>query len=137
MTEATVSSKVQQAFDIVKTFTLLEAKEFVDLFEKEFGVTAAVAAPVAAGAVGAQAGQAEAKPEEKTTFDVMIENAGDKKIQVIKAVREVVTLGLKEAKDFVDGVATGPKKLKEGVSKEEGEKIKKKLEESGATVSLK
>lgn len=135
MTETTVLSKVQQAFDIVKTFTLLEAKEFVDLFEKEFGVTAAVAAPVAAGAA-ASAGQA-AKEEEKTTFDVMIENAGDKKIQVIKAVREVVTLGLKEAKDFVDSVATGPKKLKEGVSKEEGEKIKKKLEDAGATVSLK
>jgi large subunit ribosomal protein L7/L12 len=135
MTEVTVSSKVQQAFDIVKTFTLLEAKEFVDLFEKEFGVTAAVAAPVAAGA-GPSAGAA-AKPEEKTTFDVMIENAGDKKIQVIKAVREVVTLGLKEAKDFVDSVVTGPKKLKEGLSKEEGEKIKKKLEDAGATVSLK
>ena len=134
MTEIAVSSNVQQAFDIVKTFTLLEAKEFVDLFEKEFGVTAAIAAPVAAGAAPSSGA---AKPEEKTTFDVMIENTGDKKIQVIKAVREVVTLGLKEAKDFVDGVVTGPKKLKEGVSKEEGEKIKKKLEDAGATVSLK
>ena len=132
-----VSEKVQQAFDIVKTFTLLEAKEFVDLFEKEFGVTAAVAAPAAAGAAGAQAGAAAPQAEEKTTFDVVIENAGDKKIQVIKAVREVVTLGLKEAKDFVDSVSMGPKKLKEGLPKDEAEKIKKKLEESGATVSLK
>jgi large subunit ribosomal protein L7/L12 len=132
-----VSEKVQQAFDIVKTFTLLEAKEFVDLFEEEFGVTAAVAAPVAAGAVGAQAGAAAAKAEEKTTFDVVIEKAGDKKIQVIKAVREVVTLGLKEAKDFVDSVAISPKKLKEGLPKDEAERIKKKLEDSGATVSLK
>ncbi|MFH1421357.1 MAG: 50S ribosomal protein L7/L12 [Planctomycetota bacterium] len=134
MTEATISEKVKQAFDIVKTFTLLEAKEFVEIFETEFGVTAAIAAPVAVGVAPADGAQ---QAEEKTVFDVVLENAGDKKIQVIKAVREVTTLGLKEAKDFVDSVAAGPKKVKENLPKDEAEKIKKKLEEAGAAVALK
>jgi large subunit ribosomal protein L7/L12 len=116
----------------IKNMTVLELSEFVKELEEEFGVTAV--APVAAGAV-ATAGGAEAAPkEEKTEFDVILTAYGDKKIQVIKTVRELTGLGLKEAKDFVEGV---PKAVKEGISKEETETVKKKLEDAGGTAEIK
>ena len=111
--------------------TVLELSEFVDAFKDKFNVTA-VAAPVAvAGGVGASGGEAV---EEQDEFDVILEGIGDKKIQVIKVVREVTSLGLKEAKDLVDGA---PSTVKEALTKEEAEQVKAKLEEQGATVALK
>ena len=112
----------------IKEMSVLDLNELVKACEEEFGVSAA-AAVVAGGAV---AGGAAA--EEKTEFDVVLANAGDNKIKVIKAVREITGLGLKEAKELVDGA---PKTLKEGVSKEEAEELKAKLEEAGATVEVK
>jgi len=112
--------------------TLIELSEFVKAFEEKFDVTAAAAAPVVV-AGGAAGGAAEAV-EEKDEFDVILTGAGDKKIQVIKVVRELTGLGLKEAKDLVDGA---PKPVKEKVTKAEAEDMKKKLEEQGATVSVK
>ena len=117
--------------DVFKNMTVLELNDFLKAFEEEFGVTAA--APVAVAAVGGGAAVAEA-PEEKDEFDVVLIAAGDKKIQVIKTVRELTSLGLKEAKDLVDGA---PKPVVEKASKEDAEKAKAKLEESGATVELK
>ncbi len=110
--------------------TMLEISDLVSAIEEKFGVTAA--APVAVAAA-ATAGPAE-EAEEKTEFDVILESAGDKKINVIKVVRQVTDLGLKEAKALVDNA---PNKVKEGVSKAEAEELKKKLEEAGATVSIK
>lgn len=126
-------SKVQEVLDIVKNMTVLELAELVKAIEQEFGVSAA--APVAIAAAPA-AGPAAAAPqaEEQTEFDVILESAGDKKIQVIKVVRELTGLGLKEAKDLVDGA---PKPVKEKISKEEAESIKKKLEAEGAVVKVK
>ncbi|HQD06876.1 MAG TPA: 50S ribosomal protein L7/L12 [Bacillota bacterium] len=126
-------SKVNEVLEIVKGMTVLELSELVKALEEEFGVTAA--APVAAMAVGPVAGAAEAVvEEEKDEFDVILTAAGDKKIQVIKAVRELTGLGLKDAKDLVDGA---PKPIKEKVNKEEAESIKAKIEEAGGTVELK
>ena len=121
-------SKVEELLDAIGSLTVLEAAELKEMMEDKFGVTAA--APVAVAAAGA----APAAAEEQTAFDVMLVGIGDKKIQVIKAVREVTSLGLKEAKDLVDN---SPKPVKEGISKEEAEAIKAKLEEQGATVELK
>lgn len=126
-----MSDKVQQAFDIIKEMTVVELSDLSKKMQDEFGVSPAMAAPVAV-AGGAAAG-AEAA-EEKTEFDVILESAGDKKIQVIKVVRELTSLGLKEAKDLVDGV---PKPVKEGISKEEADSAKAKLEEVGASVVVK
>jgi len=123
-------SKVTDIIDIVKTMTVLELKELVDTFCEEFGVTAA--APVAVAAAGA--GAAEAAAEEKTDFDVVMTDFGAQKVGVIKVVREITGLGLKEAKELVEGV---PSKVKEGVNKDEAEAIKAKLEEAGASVELK
>ena len=118
--------------NFIKNMTVIELSEFVKELEEDFGVTAA--APMIAGA-GATAGATEAAPkEEKSEFDVILTAFGDKKIQVIKAVREITALGLKEAKDLVEGV---PKAVKEGVPKEETETIKKKLEDAGGTVEVK
>ena len=118
-----------EIIDALKEMTLLEASELVKAIEDTFGVSAAApAAVVAAPAAGA------AEAEEKTEFDVVLEGFGDNKIQVIKAVRELTNLGLKEAKEVVEGA---PKALKEGVSKDEAEELKKKLEEVGAKVELK
>jgi large subunit ribosomal protein L7/L12 len=126
-----MSEKVQQAFDIIKDMTIIELSDLSKKMQQEFGVTPAMAAPMAmAGAPGAAA----AAVEEKTEFDVVLESAGAKKIQVIKVVRELTSLGLKEAKDLVEGA---PQKVKEGVPREEAEAAKAKLEESGATVILK
>ena len=121
----------EELLDAIGNMTVLELAEFVEAFKDKFGVTAVVAAPAAGGA-GAAAAPAAA--EEKTEFDVVLTAAGAKKIQVIKVVRELTSLGLKEAKDLVDNP---PKAVKEGVSKEEAEAVKAKLEEQGASVELK
>jgi len=122
-------NKVDELLDAIGSLTVLEAAELKDKMEDKFGVTAA--APVAMAAAVAGPG---AEAEEQTEFDVILAGIGDKKIQVIKAVREVTSLGLKEAKELVDNA---PNPVKEGVSKEEAEAIKAKLEEQGATVELK
>ena len=117
----------EQILEAVKEMTVLELNELVKAIEEEFGVTAA--APVAvAGAAGGEAA------EEKSDFDVVLENAGSSKIKVVKAVREITGLGLKDAKELVDNA---PGAIKEGVAKEEAEEMKAKLEEAGATVELK
>ncbi len=126
-------SKVQDVLEIVKGMTVLELSELVKAFEEEFGVSAA--APVAAvAAPGAAPADAEEAKEEQTEFDVVLTSAGEKKIQVIKVVRELTGLGLKEAKALVDEL---PKPVKEKVSKEEAETVKAKLEESGAAIEIK
>ncbi len=124
-----------ELLDVFKNMTVLELNEFLKAFEEEFGVTAAAPVAVAAvGAVAAGGGGEAAAAEEKDEFDVILNAAGDKKIQVIKVVRELTSLGLKEAKDLVDGA---PKPVLEKVSKEDAEKAKAKLEESGAIVEVK
>jgi large subunit ribosomal protein L7/L12 len=123
-------SKVDEIIEAVKGMTVLELSELVKAMEEEFGVSAA--APVAVAAGPAQAADAPAE-EEKTEFDVVLKSFGEKKINVIKVVREVTGLGLKEAKDVVDNA---PKPVKEKVSKEEAEEVKKKLEEAGAEVEI-
>ena len=120
-----------ELLDVFKNMTVLELNDFLKAFEEEFGVTAA--APVAVAAAGAPVAGAEAV-EEKDEFDVVLNAAGDKKIQVIKVVRELTSLGLKEAKDLVDGA---PKPVLEKASKEDAEKAKTKLEEAGAQVEVK
>lgn len=121
-----------QIVDALKEKSLLETAELVKMIEEAFGVSAA--APVAVAAAGAPAGGAAAPAEEKTEFDVILTNAGEKKIQVLKVVREVTGLGLKEAKDLVDAA---PKPVKEKIKKEEAESIKQKLEAEGAKVEIK
>lgn len=126
-------AQIQELVEQIKGMTVLELNELVKTLEDEFGVSAAAAAmPMAMMAAPAGGAAAEAV-EEKTEFDVMLEAAGDKKINVIKVVREVTSLGLKEAKDLVE---SAPAKVKEGVSKQEAEDIKKKFEEAGATVKI-
>ncbi|KQP70323.1 MULTISPECIES: 50S ribosomal protein L7/L12 [Microbacterium] len=122
----------EELLDAFKELTLIELSEFVKAFEETFDVTAA--APVAVAAAGAPAGAAPEEAEEKDSFDVVLEAAGDKKIQVIKVVRELTSLGLGEAKAVVDGA---PKAVLEGANKETAEKAKAALEEAGATVTLK
>ena len=124
---------IQAIVDQIKGLTLLEASELVKAMEETFGVSAAAAA-VAAAPAGAAAGEAAAPAEEKTEFDVVLQAVGGNKINVIKVVREVTALGLKEAKDLVEAA---PKAVKEGVSKEEAETIKQKLTDAGATVEVK
>ncbi|MDD5924451.1 MAG: 50S ribosomal protein L7/L12 [Clostridia bacterium] len=122
------SEKVMAIVEELKTLTVLELSELVHAVEEEFGVSAAAAVAVAAPAAGGAAA------EEKTEFDVILKNAGAEKIKVIKVVREITGLGLKEAKEVVDGT---PKTLKEGVSKDDAEAIKAKLAEVGAEVEIK
>ena len=127
-------AQIEKMMDEIKGMTVLELNQLVKALEDEFGVSAAAAAVpvmVAGAAPGAAAGE---QAEEQTEFDVILNSVGDKKINVIKVVREVTSLGLKEAKDLVDGA---PKVVKEGISKEEAETIKKKFEEVGAQVELK
>ena len=124
---------IQGIVDQIKEMTLLEASQLVKLMEETFGVSAA-AAVAAAPAAAAAGGEAAAPAEEKTEFDVILQAAGGNKINVIKVVREVTALGLKEAKDLVEAA---PKAVKEGVSKEEAETIKQKLTDAGATVEVK
>jgi large subunit ribosomal protein L7/L12 len=120
----------EELLDAIGNMTVLELAEFVEAFKEKFGVTAVMAAPAGGGGAAAPA----AAVEEQTEFDVILTGAGAKKIQVIKVVRELTSLGLKEAKDLVDNP---PKAVKEGVSKEEAEAVKAKLEEQGASVELK
>lgn len=122
----------ENVLEFIDKMTILEMSEFIKEFEERYGVTAA--APVAVAATGAPATGGEEAVAEKTEFDVVLSTIGDKKIQVIKAVREVTSLGLKEAKELVDGA---PQPVKTAVPKEEAEAIKAKLEEQGATVELK
>ena len=128
-----MSERVEKIVEDVKVLPLLEAAELVKRLEEVLGVSAAAAAPVAVAGAGAAAGAA-APAEEQTEFSVVLTAVGANKINVIKAVREVTSLGLKEAKDLVDGA---PKAIKEGVSKEEAETIKKKFTEAGASVVVK
>jgi large subunit ribosomal protein L7/L12 len=121
----------EELLDAIGNMTVLELADFVDAFKTKFNVTAVMAA---APAAGGGAGAAAPAVEEKTEFDVILKEAGAKKIQVIKVVREITSLGLKEAKDLVDNP---PKAVKEGVSKDEANAVKAKLEEQGATVELK
>lgn len=126
------NGQVGSVLESIEKMTVLELSELVKAIEDRFGVTAAAPVAVAAAAPGAPA--ADGGGEEKTDFDVVLTLVGDKKIQVIKVVRAVTSLGLKEAKDLVDGA---PKSVKEGVQKEEAEDVKKQLEEVGATVEIK
>jgi large subunit ribosomal protein L7/L12 len=126
---------VQKICEEISSLTLLEARDLVKALEEKLGIKAAAPMAVAAmPAAGAMAGQEAAPAEEKTEFDVILTGFGDKKIQVIKVVRELTGLGLKEAKDLVEGV---PKPVKEGVSKDEAATLKKKLEEAGGTAEVK
>jgi len=124
----------EDLLEVFKNMTVLELNEFLKAFEEEFGVTAAAPVAVAAAGAAPAAGGGEAAAEEKDEFDLVLQAAGDKKIQVIKVVRELTSLGLKEAKDLVDGA---PKPVLEKASKEDAEKGKAKLEEAGAQVELK
>ncbi len=126
---------IQKIVEEISNLTLLEARDLVKVLEEKLGVKAAAPMVVAAmGVAGAGAGAEAAPKEEKTEFDAILTSFGEKKIQVIKVVRELTGLGLKEAKDLVEGV---PKPVKEGVSKEDAATIKKKLEEAGGTVEVK
>ena len=124
------SEKITNIVEEIKTLTILELADLVKAVEEEFGVSAA--APV--GVVAVAGAAAAPAAEEKTEFDVILTGFGDKKLNVIKVIREITGLGLKEAKDMVEGC---PKNVKEGVSKDEAEKIKAALEEAGATVEIK
>ena len=125
-------SKINEVLEIVKGLTVLELNELIKAFEEEFGVSAA--APVAIAAAAAPSAADAGAAEEQTEFTVMLVSPGEKKINVIKVVREITALGLKEAKDLVD---SAPKPVKENVTKEEAEEIKTKLEDAGANVELK
>ncbi len=126
-----MADKIQQAFDIIKEMTVVELSDLSKKMQEEFGVSP-MAAPIAMA--GGVAGGAAEDAEEQTEFDVILETAGSKKIQVIKVVRELTSLGLKEAKDLVD---SAPKAVKEGLSKEDAEAAKDKLVEVGASVVVK
>jgi large subunit ribosomal protein L7/L12 len=126
------ASKVQQVFDLMTSMTVIEVNELKQKFEDELGITAAAPVAVAAAMPGAGGGAAEAV--EQTEFDVVLTSAGDKKIQVIKAVRAITGLGLKEAKALVD---EAPKPIKEKVSKEEADDVRAKIEEAGGVVDVK
>ena len=125
-------SKVQEILEAVKGMTVLELSELVKAFETEFGVSAA--APAAAAAAPGAAAAAPVEVEEQTEFDVILTGIGEKKVNVIKVVREITALGLKEAKDLVD---SAPKAIKEKITKEEAEALAAKLTEVGATVEIK
>jgi large subunit ribosomal protein L7/L12 len=124
----------EELLDVFKNMSVLELNDFLKAFEEEFGVTAAAPVAVAAAAGAGGGGGEAAAAEEKDEFDVILQAAGDKKIQVIKEVRALTSLGLKEAKDLVDGA---PKPVLEKVAKEEADKAKEQLEGAGATVELK
>jgi len=133
-TDKARTGKVSELLDAVKRLSVIELAELVKAMEEEFGVSAQAAVAVAGPGMAAGPGQAAAQAEEKTTFQVILASSGDKKIQVIKEVRTVTNLGLKEAKDLVEGA---PKLVKDGASKEEAEKIKQVLEAAGAKVEIK
>jgi large subunit ribosomal protein L7/L12 len=133
-TMATTTLSNEEILDAIGNKTVVELAELIEAFKTKFNVTVAAAAPVAAGGGAGGGAPAAAPAEEKTEWTVVLKEGGAKKIQVIKVVREVTSLGLKEAKDAVDNV---PSNIREGVSKAEAEEIKKKLEEQGAVVELK
>jgi large subunit ribosomal protein L7/L12 len=128
------NSEVKALGDKIVSLTLMQAKELADYLKAEYGIEPAAGAAVMMAGPAAGAGAAAEKAEEKTSFDVVLKAAGDKKIQVIKEVRALTNLGLKEAKDLVEGA---PKTVKEGVSKADAEAMKKQLESAGATVEIK
>ena len=129
-----MATKIEEAIEIIKGMTLLELRDLNKAIEEEFDITAAAPMMMAAGAAPAAGDGAAAAAEEQTEFDVVLKSFGEKKINVIKAVREVVSgLGLKEAKELVE---SAPAKVKEGIAKEEADEIKGKLEEAGATVDV-
>ena len=128
---AVTAEQINELIETLSGLTILEVSELVKQLEEKWGVSAA--APVAVAAAGAAGGDAGGAAEEKDEFNVVLKGAGEKKIQVIKVVREITGLGLKDAKDLVDGA---PKNVKEGVSKADAEEIKTKLEEAGAAVEL-
>lgn len=130
--EVEVPAKFKKLVEEIEKMSVLELSELVKILEDKFGVSAA--APMMMGAMPGASGEEEAGVDEKSEYDVEIVSAGDKKINAIKAVREITGLGLKESKDLVDGA---PKIIKEKVAKEEAEEMKKKLEEAGATAELK
>lgn len=133
--EVKVPDKFKDIVEKIESMNVLDLAELVKILEKKFGVSAApIAVAPMAGQVSAAGGQEQGGTEEKTSFNVELQGAGEQKIQVIKVVKEILGLGLKEAKDLVEGA---PKTIKEGVKKEEAEEIKKKLEEAGAKVELK
>ncbi len=130
-----MATKIEEAFDIIKGMTVIELRDLNKMIEEEFGVTAAPPMAFAPAAMmAAPAGAPAAVEEEKTEFTVLLKDIGANKINVIKAVREVTTLGLKEAKDLVE---SAPVAVKEDIAKDEAENVKKKLEDAGATVELK
>ena len=130
-----MSTKVEQAFDLITGMTVLEINDLKKKFETDLGITAAAPVAVAApGGAPAAGGDGAAAGEEQSEFDVVLTAAGDKKIQVIKVVRAITNLGLKEAKDLVDGA---PSPVKEGIAREEADSIKAQLEEAGGTVEVK
>ena len=129
-----ITKKMKDVMDTIGSMTVLELADLVKALENKFGVSAAAPVAVAAAGAGAGAGAGAAAVEEKTTFNVVLASAGAAKINVIKELRTLTSLGLKEAKDLVDGA---PKTIKEGATKEEAEKIKKQLEAAGAKVELK
>jgi large subunit ribosomal protein L7/L12 len=129
-----MAANIEEIVEKLDSLTLLEAAQLSKLLQEKWGVSAAAAVAVAAPAAGAGGGGAAAAAEEQTEFDVILSAAGDKKIQVIKVVRELTGLGLKEAKDLVDGA---PKAVKEKIAKAEAQDMKKKLEEVGAAVEVK
>ncbi len=131
---ATTTLSNEEILEAIGNKTVVELAELIEGFKTKFNVTIAAAAPAAAAGGGAGAAAAAAPAEEKTEFAVVLKEGGAKKIQVIKVVREITSLGLKEAKDAVDST---PSTIKEGISKAEAEEIKKKLEEQGAVVELK
>jgi large subunit ribosomal protein L7/L12 len=132
MSETTYSPEISDIVGKIKAMSILQVNDLVKAIEEEFGVTAAM--PMMAGPMMMGAGGGAAAVEEKTEFDVILSSAGDKKIQVIKVVRELTGLGLKEAKDLVDGA---PKPVKEKISRADADKIKAQLEENGAVVEIK
>jgi len=127
-------SQIETLMETIKGMTVIELNELVKSLEEEFGVSAAAAGPVMMAGAMPGAGGAEEAAEEQTEFDVVLNSIGDKKINVIKVVREVTSLGLKEAKELVEGA---PTKVKEGIPKDEAEEIKKKFEDAGAQVEIK
>ena len=134
MAKASADGKrVDQVLEIIKEMTMLELRDLNDRIQDEFGITAAAPVAVAAPAAAGAPGEAVAAEEEKTEFTVHLKDIGANKINVIKAVREVTTLGLKEAKDLVE---SAPTNVKEGISKADAEEVQKKLKEAGATVEL-
>lgn len=132
MTEKTLGK--EEILESIAKMSVLELSELVKMVEEKFGVTAAAPVAVAAGGGAAAAGDADAGGEEKTEFSAVLTTVGDKKIQVIKVVREITGLGLKEAKDLVEGA---PKSVKDGIPKNQAEEIQKKLSEVGAAVEIK